>query len=142
MATVQGAGRQARSTRARCASASESAARASPASFGSALSRSMPRWAACSVVVGKLPDPLPEGGPLAGESGLAGTSTASRGGASSSGGNEPGNAGEPSATAGTLGSSGGNTQNACDADHDKHTAQGVCGGDDCDDTDPDVLPGQ
>jgi hypothetical protein len=94
--------------------------------------------ASCSLVVGELPEPLAESGPMAGAAGMAETI----GGSSAE-------AGEPSITdggrAGTGGeNSGSGTGNAasCDADHDEHLAEGKCGGDDCDDTDADVFPGQ
>jgi hypothetical protein len=122
--------------------------------------------AACSLVVGELPEPLPErGGPLAGAGADAGggaetggtmgvprggaESTAgvdSLGGAESYGGTpSSGQAGEPMAHAGdgTGNAAGtGNSVDPCDVDGDEHLAKGKCGGDDCDDTDDRVWPGQ
>jgi hypothetical protein len=80
---------------------------------------------ACSLVVGELP-PAEGGSPAGG---------ASAGGDSGKLPPTSGTAGT-SATAGTAGAT------TCDADHDGHKAQGPCGGDDCDDTDPDVFPKQ
>jgi hypothetical protein len=76
------------------------------------------------------------------------TNDASSGGASGSGGG--GEAGASGGAAGTAsggtssGGTGGESDAACcDCDGDKHDATGGnCGGDDCDDSDPEVFPGQ
>lgn len=93
--------------------------------------------ASCSLVVGELPEPLPEGGPGAGAAGAGGTTggTSARAGDGSVGdAGHPGPGGVGSGTSGNAAS--------CDADHDEHLAEGKCGGDDCDDNDPDVRPDQ
>lgn len=104
--------------------------------------------ASCSLVVGELPEPLPEGGPLAGV-GAAGQST---GGSSAQAAGEPpvgdaGNAavmvgGDSTGGSGAAGSGAAGSATSCDADHDEHLAQGKCGGDDCDDSDANVSPDQ
>ena len=95
---------------------------------------------ACSLVVGELPPAEPESGPLAGKGGSAGNSGTESGGKGGSA--EPGEGGVPPATAGSVSGSAGMPSAECDADADKHAAEGACGGDDCDDTDADVFPGQ
>jgi hypothetical protein len=125
--------------------------------------------AACSVVVGDLPEPLSPIGPMAGdasaESGgssgagadtLGGSGDYSPGGGAS-GGDGPlmtggvansGQGGDLSAQGGAQlggadGAGGAGTiPDPCDVDRDKHRAQGLCGGDDCDDGDPQVSPEQ
>jgi len=89
---------------------------------------------ACSLVVGELPEPLPEGGQMAGAAAMSGGATA---GSSTVGGSAAGAA----EAAGGDESSGG-TSNSCDADADQHPAKGTCGGDDCDDSDARVSPAQ
>jgi hypothetical protein len=92
--------------------------------------------AACSLVVGELPEPLPEGGPLAGagqtggNSARAGQPAIGDGGQSAPGGANGGGSGTSGTTA------------MCDADGDEHQAEAKCGGDDCDDSDPNVFAGQ
>lgn len=94
--------------------------------------------ASCSLVVGELPEPLPEGGPGAGAAGAGGTTggTLARAGEGSvgDGGGHTAPAGEGSGTSGNAAS--------CDADQDDHLAEGKCGGDDCDDNDANVQPDQ
>jgi hypothetical protein len=82
----------------------------------------------CFLIVGDLPPPLPEDEAAAG-------ATDSAGGGSS---------GAPASAGGSAGSPGsaGATSNACDRDADGHDAEGACGGDDCDDQNPDVHPEQ
>lgn len=83
---------------------------------------------ACSVVVGPLPEALPEDGPMAGDgSQFAGTPATS-----GAGGGAPGGTGGKTAAGGSD----------CDGDGDGHDAEGSCGGDDCDDADERVHPGQ
>ena len=95
---------------------------------------------ACSLVVGELPPAEPEGGPLAGKSGRGGTSAIAGGG--HGGTPQPDEGGAPAATAGSVSPSAGTSSAECDADGDKHAAEGACGGDDCDDNDADVFAGQ
>jgi len=120
---------------------------------------------ACSLVIGELPEPLSDVGSMAGgadgdsgssglggagaaagseDSGLAG---AAAGGDAAGGGTDgppvaggapnSGQGGEPSGQSGAGGGA-----DVCDADRDMHRASGVCGGDDCDDGDPQVSPAQ
>jgi hypothetical protein len=128
--------------------------------------------AACSLLIGELPEPLSHVGPMAGEAGAesggdsqagaeaaGGTGDFSPGGRASgggaSGGDGPlmtggvagsGQGGDLSdgggAPPGDVGGDGGSTADPCDADRDTHRAQGLCGGDDCDDSDPQVSPDQ
>ena len=91
---------------------------------------------ACSLVVGELPPSKPDSGPLAGAGGSGSTAGGSQGGGAAG----RGAAGAP-AKAGT-GSGAGAPAGECDADLDSHAAEGACAGDDCDDTDPNVWPGQ
>jgi hypothetical protein len=94
--------------------------------------------ASCSLVVGELPEPLPENGPMAGSAGQT------RGGSAQAGG-EPsvGEAGNAALSGDSTGGSGvGGSAANCDADHDEQLAKGKCGGDDCDDTDSNVSPDQ
>jgi hypothetical protein len=80
---------------------------------------------ACSLVVGDLPDPLPEGGLMAGAAAIGG------------------GAGSESVVAGRSGAASGDEGGGdCDADDDQHPAKGACQGDDCEDGDARVWPGQ
>jgi hypothetical protein len=119
--------------------------------------------AACSVVVGELPEPLSPIGPMAGEGG-AGSDGSSRAGAESVGGSDDyspgggasggdgplvtggvanaGQGGDLSAQGGGQLGGAGTSADPCDLDHDDHRAQGLCGGDDCDDGDAQVSPEQ
>ncbi len=120
--------------------------------------------AACSLLVGELPEPLSDVGPMAGGAGGASASHGVAGeqaaggtedhGAvgGASGGDGPSIAGGApnSGQGGNISDQGGapaigvagSGADPCDADDDKHRARGVCGGDDCDDSDPQVSPDQ
>jgi hypothetical protein len=97
--------------------------------------------AACSVVVGELPEPLPgSGGPMAGvgAGGDAGPGGETSGGSMQQGGSASSSSGASSAGTAT----GGTGSSDCDVDRDHHASTGKCGGDDCDDQDPEVSPDQ
>jgi hypothetical protein len=121
--------------------------------------------AACSLVVGELPEPLSNVGPMAGgvggdsgSRGLGGEDAAggseepvSAGGASGGDGSfvaggvrNSGQGGDISDSGGAApaGSGGAGSTDACDADGDMHRAPGICSGDDCDDSDPQASPDQ
>jgi hypothetical protein len=70
---------------------------------------------ACELVLGDLPTPRDPDG----DAGPDASTSSGAGGSSSSSG----------------------TGACCDCDSDEHDAQGTCGGDDCDDHDPDAHPG-
>lgn len=82
----------------------------------------------CFLIVGDLPPPQPE------DEAAAGATDSSVGGGGAQG--TPGPGGGPS-SAGSGGAPGG-----CDTDHDGHLARGTCGGEDCDDGDPEIFPEQ
>jgi hypothetical protein len=92
----------------------------------------------CFLIVGDLPPPLPEEAAAAGA-----TESAVGDGGGGSGGKQgtPGPGGGPS-SGGSAGAAGGQASNECDTDHDDHLARGECGGEDCDDTDPEIFPEQ
>jgi hypothetical protein len=100
----------------------------------------------CSLIMEDLPPPPDEG--AAGSESEAGSGSGGDSSAGAAGGGGViGAAGTPAAggEAGAGGTSGGGTSSCadeCDCDGDGAPAQGVCGGDDCDDDDPDTLPGQ
>jgi hypothetical protein len=125
--------------------------------------------AACSLMIGELPEPMSGVGPLAGDggdrgaggdgaisSGAAGGMDSTGNGGSPSGGDPfgsggvrstgaAGNAGEPGLLpeTGAAGAAGGSSvTDICDRDGDQFRAQTACGGDDCDDTDAQVAPDQ
>lgn len=80
----------------------------------------------------------------AGTSGSAGTTTnptTSSGGSGSSGSNTGGNGGSAGSAGSTTSSTGG-TGPCCDCDRDGHDKLSCAGGDDCDDKDENVYPGQ
>lgn len=89
--------------------------------------------ASCSLVVGELPEPLPQRGPVAGSGAQAGSPDLGEAGQVASGGTS----GVPGGMGGWSGSVA-----SCDTDGDQHLAEGNCGGDDCDDSDANVFPGQ
>jgi hypothetical protein len=102
--------------------------------------------AGCSLVVGELQEPLPEGGgPVAGAGSSAGGGGTVAGSSSAGGTRSLGQGGEASAQAGDGPAPGAGTSGSgamCDADRDEHLAEGKCGGDDCDDSDDRVSPDQ
>jgi len=100
----------------------------------------------CFVVIGDLPEPRDResgSGGAGGSSGKGGGggSTASGGTGAGAGGAGTGGTSSSSGGAGGSGGSGG-TSSSCDRDGDQALAVGACGGDDCDDNDPLVKPGQ
>lgn len=86
--------------------------------------------AACTLVVGELPEPVPEDGPLAGGGSSSSASSGGQGGVAAAG------------SSGGDAAQGGDANPECDQDGDEHLARGKCGGDDCDDSDADVSPDQ
>jgi len=105
----------------------------------------------CFVVIGDLPEPAEQdaGSMLVSTGGGAGSSAsggtgglAGSGGALASGGAGGGGAGGTSAGATGGGAGTGGTGACCDCDGDGAQAKGACGGNDCDDDDPLVKPGQ
>jgi hypothetical protein len=102
--------------------------------------------AACSLVVGELPEPLP-GGPSAGVGGDTPSAGQAAGGSMAHAGMPPvGEAGDSASggrsEGGSVSGGSGGSAASCDADQDEHLAEGKCGGDDCDDADANVSPAQ
>jgi hypothetical protein len=105
----------------------------------------------CGLVVGDLPEPRTEGassggsagtgGAGAGGAGAAAGAGATGGGSAGAAGQAGGSAGASGGQAGTGGTAGGPSCDPCDCDDDGSLAL-ACGGDDCDDHDPRVHPGQ
>jgi hypothetical protein len=99
--------------------------------------------ASCELALGDLPPvAAPDGGGKGGSPGasvtVASSTSSGSGGASAS--SSSGRAGGASVS--SAGSSSGGTGGCCDCDGDGYRSQALCGGDDCDDFNPLVHPGQ